>query len=275
MATSRPASRKSLQPSTRCSALAPSARQPCAPCTGTCCTRGHRRTAGSGGSALAAVARAALLPQAAPLPDEAKQALLALRLFFTHARPRRVRAAYHAPALLFTDGAYDEASGAGVGGVLFLPTTRSVRWFGDVVPDHMLSTRRQDGSRQVICQAELLPVVIDKILWREFLLDEACIAFVDNESARAGLMRGYSPNLHNCSLISNALALELSSGTSTWYARVPSPSNPADSPSLGQACALFPGCGQPLQYEVPWAGVASTISGATRLGHSALLTLPA
>ena len=115
-------------------------------------------------------------------------------------------------------------------------------------------------------------MVIAKIIWRVFLEDEPCIAFLDNEAVRAGLVRGYSPNLHNCSIVSAALALERASGTSTWYARVPSLSNPADRPSRGQTCSSFAGWGQPIFHAVPWEGVATTIIGASRGGHRAPLT---
>ena len=57
------------------------------------------------------------------------------------------------------------------------------------------------------------------------------VFFVDNESARYGLMNMYSPINASTSVLWDVLAEDDTSGAINWYARVVSESNIADAPS--------------------------------------------
>ena len=57
------------------------------------------------------------------------------------------------------------------------------------------------------------------------------IVFIDNEAARIGLVRCYSPSLPSLRLIAQAVSLDLVLGCQCWYARVPTKANLADLPS--------------------------------------------
>ena len=70
------------------------------------------------------------------------------------------------------------------------------------------------------------------------LVGEMAIFFVDNNSARDGLIRGYSPVLESCRLIGASAFLDAALGLVPWYERVPSASNIADDPSRLDFTAL-------------------------------------
>ena len=57
------------------------------------------------------------------------------------------------------------------------------------------------------------------------------VFFIDNDSARHGLISGYSPLLRSAALISATLVELARIGAFAWFARVPSASNIADGPS--------------------------------------------
>ena len=54
---------------------------------------------------------------------------------------------------------------------------------------------------------------------------------MDNDAARQGLIAGYSPSAASARLIGETWAADVSANALLWYARVASPSNPADAPS--------------------------------------------
>ena len=85
--------------------------------------------------------------------------------------------------------------------------------------------------RQLVGQAEILPVILAQELWSQFLGDRRVIVFVDNDAARHALIRGASPSGPSAILVSLFWANEASLGSFCWVERVPTQSNPADGPS--------------------------------------------
>ena len=57
------------------------------------------------------------------------------------------------------------------------------------------------------------------------------IQFIDNDSARLGLLRGYSPVMASAELIGMTWQEDIRLEVYSWYGRVASASNPGDSPS--------------------------------------------
>ena len=55
--------------------------------------------------------------------------------------------------------------------------------------------------------------------------------YVDNTSAEAALIRGYSPSAASAPLVHWVADADVRLGARSWFDRVPSPSNPADAPS--------------------------------------------
>ena len=72
-----------------------------------------------------------------------------------------------APVLIFTDGAVeDEVS---IGGVIFCPG-ETVQAFGAVISQETVNLwKTKEDQRQVICQAELFPLIVARLTWGKLL----------------------------------------------------------------------------------------------------------
>ena len=170
----------------------------------------------------------------APTLDELLQALDWLIAIFSVARPRKIPACFPMPAVLFTDGACepDELGNitASCGAVLYVPG-RGPAFFGLRIGGDVLKHWLRDGKQQVIAQAELLPVWLAKVVWKRQLMGRPLLTFVDNESALANLVAGYT-GISDSAAITHASAMEDARlSIHQWVARVPSKSNIADDPS--------------------------------------------
>ena len=70
-----------------------------------------------------------------------------------------------------------------------------------------------------------------KATWRDLLRYRQVIWFVDNEAARAAMVRSYSPLLDSMEMIRNCAYEDVRAQSLNWYARVPSCSNLSDAAS--------------------------------------------
>ena len=149
--------------------------------------------------------------------------------------PRSIHARMEDPVLLFTDGACDPGEGrfpcVTIGACIFDPRGGGPGYFGVQVGEALLAHWAEKVDSQVIGQAELLPVLCALHAWAETLRSRPCLIFIDNDTARHGLMSGYSPVLKSAALISAMLAMLARLGSHAWFARVASASNIADDPS--------------------------------------------
>ena len=140
------------------------------------------------------------------------------------------------PLLVFTDGHCDqEKVTAGIGAVIFDPITGTKEAFGAAIPEPFLNVLREEGhTNQVIAQAEILPVIFARVKWNHLMTaagGRRVLWFVDNDAARYGLIKGYSPTRASAWLLSEAWRHDEKSGAVSWFERVPSKSNCADGPS--------------------------------------------
>ena len=87
------------------------------------------------------------------------------------------------------------------------------------------------GLTQVIGQAELYPLLIAKLTWREKIKGKRVMFFVDNESARLAMVKAYSPVIPSLKIIMESMHFDYEENCSSWYARVPTSSNIGDAPS--------------------------------------------
>eukprot|EP00435_Cladocopium_sp_Y103_P047062 s1350_g13.t1 len=88
-------------------------------------------------------------------------------------------------------------------------------------------------KQTIIFEAELLALVLAFALWKEKLMAQWLVCFVDNYSARDVAISGSGRNDVARSLIDFLLKLEMATSSTPWYGRVPTPSNVADEPSPG------------------------------------------
>ena len=106
------------------------------------------------------------------------------------------------PLILFTDGACeDEGRSVTHGATYYDPEDGTALMFGDYVPDVWTEKWRAEGKKQLICQAELFPIIIAKNTWRDLLCGRAILWFIDNNSSLAAVIRSYSPVLENYEML--------------------------------------------------------------------------
>ncbi len=67
--------------------------------------------------------------------------------------------------------------------------------------------------------------------WKRELRHQRVVIFIDNNSARQAVIRGYSLVAILADVIHQVGELESELGLFTWFARVPAISNPGDAPS--------------------------------------------
>ena len=124
-----------------------------------------------------------------------------------------------APIVIFTDGACEEE--VSVGGIMFTREGR-VEAFGAVLNKKIVEGFKvREEQSQVIGQAELLPVLVAKETWKETLRGRRALFFVDNEAARLGLVKGYSPVLPSLELILASSLFDFQHDCSSWYRSSP------------------------------------------------------
>ena len=165
-----------------------------------------------------------------PLNRDVKESLQWLLKYFSEAEPRVIECSGHAePIHLFTDGAC-EPEMVTVGAVL-LEGGRSPEAFGGEVPEAVVERWRAGRSWQVVAQAELAPVFLAAMVWAERLRGKHLIVWIDQNAARQGLVKGYSPSEMSAELIDHALEALSQLGVYVWFTRVPTEANVADFPS--------------------------------------------
>ena len=134
------------------------------------------------------------------------------------------------PIIVFSDGACEE-SGTSVGAVLF-EYGHAPEFFGADLPiDLIESWYTKDLQKQVIGQAELFPLLVARLTWSERLRNRRALYFIDSESARWAMVKGYSPVFPSLMIVADCLSFDAKECSSAWYARVPTECNVADQPS--------------------------------------------
>jgi len=165
--------------------------------------------------------------------QDIERALLWLDNWLCTAAPRVIlRRAGIKPVLIFTDGAVEGTSHQFVtcGALAFFPDTNSHECFGFEVHPELLFEWAGGTGKQVVGQAELLPVLSARLRWQERIKDKDVIWLVAN-SALDALIKGYSDAEGSLDILRHVAEHEMICSTNSWYGRVPSFSNIADGPS--------------------------------------------
>ena len=118
------------------------------------------------------------------------------------------------------------------GGVLRSPAGQITDWFQATVPPDVVQSWLQSDTL-------LLAVSVAAALWGSLLKDWPVIWWIDNDAARHCLIsaRGYPDS--NFRLVQTVLVCEQHFRIQSWFARVPSISNPADAPSRGENASFL------------------------------------
>lgn len=128
---------------------------------------------------------------------------------------------------------------AGFGAVLYDPRDQAVEFVEGPIPKLYMDKWTDSGKRQVVGQAEVLPVLLARTTWKARLEERTILLFIDNASARFAVMKGYSPVLDTAEMLYHIWRHEVEDASTTWCARVPSPSNLADGTSKMQDFLLL------------------------------------
>ena len=113
-----------------------------------------------------------------------------------------------------------------------------------MTPGSIEGWKTRDGQTQVIGQAEVFPVLVARLTWAKHLVNRRVIYFIDNESARLALIKGYSPVLPTLDILMEVLGWDFDKQSFPWYSRVPTASNIGDGPSR-MSLDGFPEGGRP------------------------------
>ena len=139
---------------------------------------------------------------------------------------------------------------------MFDPEDNSYEYFGSDIGPSLMAHLSHDGSKtQVVGQAEILPCLAARMLWKERCRNRPVLNFVDNEAARYALIKGTSPTMDSAVLTAAFWNEDSGLGAFSWFERVPSPCNVADNPSRGvppePLCQGTPHEIKPTRIEVP------------------------
>ena len=179
--------------------------------------------------------------------------------YVAEAKPRTISTRdTRRPVVIFTDGAEEGAgtnTSVGVGAVMIDPERTDTRdllgqhphkklkkngaegreTFGGLVPPSVVEAwRRERGTTKVIHQAELYPALLALRQWGGTLEGRRLILFVDNEPARAALVKGTTTAAASARIVNDFWALAARLSIYLWVERVASKSNPADDPSRNE-----------------------------------------
>ena len=143
------------------------------------------------------------------------------------AEPRAFKAPTSSSCQVFTDGSYEDGVGR-LGGVLRSSSGEVTEWFQATVPGDIVQSWFNTGTSHPILQCELMAVSLAAAVWGAQLTDWPTIWWIDNDAARHCLIsaKGYPDS--NAKLVQTVLDCEEAFRIQSWFARVPSISNPAD-----------------------------------------------
>ena len=132
---------------------------------------------------------------------------------------------------IWTDGSWEDEI-AGIGAVVLDVSTGQGRVFQGVVPKELTAKWTNEVGSQIICEVELFALVSVRSFLQNMLHGRKTIYWIDNDSARATVIKGSSKSSAMFSLALALAEVDNTSPTLAWIERVPSYSNVAGWPSL-------------------------------------------
>ena len=136
-----------------------------------------------------------------PLTDEMIAALKSIEPAMSVAGPRLIEpSCSERPVLIWTDGAC-EPDGTTIGGVMIEVGERPQAFGARLTAEAAQRPATKTGQTQVLGQAELLPILVAKTIWENHIKNKKVMYFVDNDSARLAMIKGYSPVITSLRII--------------------------------------------------------------------------
>ena len=134
---------------------------------------------------------------------------------------------------LWTDGSWEQGV-AGIGVAAHDCLTGTGWVIEGFVPDEVLEMWKSEVGEQLICEIEMFAVLATMLEFNAYLAGRRVVWWIDNDATRAVIIRGASRSwaMHHLARIFTECDKE--NPSMWWVCRVPSFSNPGDSPS--RAC---------------------------------------
>ncbi len=167
------------------------------------------------------------------LTERLVKALLFLKDHLQNAPPRVITACDPSKNLIvFSDGAFEKEV-ATWGFFIFDTADDTCITEGGTISAELTRAWMNSVGDQIITQVELFAVLIARVQLEKATRGRKVVYFIDNDAARDSLIKGYSDSKASMNVIYQFFALERTSPSSLWFARVPSHSNVSDAPSRG------------------------------------------
>ena len=168
------------------------------------------------------------------ITPEIRLSLQLMKQFLHNCPDRELKLSHESPLLMYTDAS--DVPGRSpqrlLGAVLFDPLDRSLLFSSWTVSDAIVSQWLQKES--YMGQLELLAAPFAFSTWRDRIQNRSVILFIDNDSAAASLVRGYSPKVDSGAIVGEFWLLVAQLRARVYIDRVESKSNIADGPSRNQ-----------------------------------------
>ena len=163
-----------------------------------------------------------------------KTSLLLMKEFLNSSPPRKVALGKSLPPVILYTDASDVPGRSprfGVGGVLVNQSSSvpKISHFCFPVPEQWVA--RWIPKETYMGQLEILAGPIALRTWADSLRETRCLHFVDNDSASASLVKGYSPRSDSCELVGIYWLQAAQIPVDIYIDRVESKSNLSDEPS--------------------------------------------
>ena len=145
------------------------------------------------------------------------------------------------------------------------PQGTAVEAFGSLIPAEFVQHFFVD-SKHPIYEVELLPLLVSLVMWGAFFDKCQVVFYVDNDSARAGLIKGAGATRMADAIIECFCSRESTLQLKAWFSRVASHSNLSDGPSrLDFSLVERLGC---AIKNVPWQTIGpEVLSRLIEVGH--------
>ena len=159
------------------------------------------------------------------------QALTLMKEFLHFSPAREIKLICDTPLLAYTDASdvpYRDPRHV-VGAVIFDPQDKSLEYSSWAVPQEVI--HKWLPRENHMGQLELLAAPFALATWPSRFKDRAVLMFIDNNSAAANLVKGYSPQSDSAKIVGEFWLAAACLKTSLYIERVESKSNIADGPS--------------------------------------------
>ena len=168
------------------------------------------------------------------ITPEIRLSLQLMKQFLRNCPDRELKLSHESPLLMYTDAS--DVPGRSpqrlLGAVLFDPVDRSLVFSSWAVSDATVSQWLQKES--YMGQLELLAAPFAFSTWQDRVKNRSIILFMDNDSAAASLVKGYSPKIDSGAIVGEFWLLVAQLRAHVYIDRVESKSNIADGPSRNQ-----------------------------------------